>query len=46
MKGAERFVKSNEIRRWVDEGTASRDEGCRNRIGEIVAVGDSIVAKV
>ena len=40
-------MKSNEvIRRWVDEGTASRCEGYRNCVGEIVAIGGSIAAKV
>ena len=34
------------LRRWVDEGTASRGKGYRNRVGKIVEAGDGIAAKV
>ena len=41
-----RQLTRESLRRWVDEGTASRGKGYRNRVGEIVSVGDSIAAKV
>lgn len=41
-----RQLTRESLRRWVDEGTASRGKGYRNRVGEIVAVGDSIATKV